>query len=79
MVQPVTSTMEQLRLLMLQSLVSSDVLWLGLISSELLKFVQTQILLQMLRKLVSLVQKVSVSAVQSICSSRKTESLLSVR
>ena len=44
-----------------------------------LKFVQMQIHLQMLRKLVSLVQKVSDFAVQSICSLRKTELLHSVR
>ncbi len=39
-----------------------------------LKFVQMQIHLQMLRKHVSLAQKVSVFAVQSICSLKKTES-----
>ena len=46
---------------------------------ENLKFVQMQILLQMLRKLVSLEQKVSDFAVQSICSSKRTESQHSVR
>ena len=44
---------------------------------ENLKFVQMQILLQMLRKLVSLEQKVSDFAVQSICSLVKTEFLSS--
>ena len=44
-----------------------------------MKFVQTLILLLMLRKLVSLVQRESVFAVQSICSSRATESMHSVR
>ena len=65
--------------LTLRSPVNSDVSWLGLISSESLRFVQMLIHLQMLRRLVSLVLKVSVFAVQSICSSKKTESLHSER
>ena len=79
MVQQVTSTLESSQQLMLQSLVSSDVLWHGLMSSEDLRFVQMQILLQMLRRLVSLVQRESDFAVQSICSSIQRESLHSVR
>ncbi len=51
----------------------------GLTSTESLRFVQTLILLLMLRRLVSLAQRVSVFAVQSICSSKRTESLHSVR
>ena len=71
--------MAKSRQLTLPSLVSSAVLWLGLTNIENLKFVQMQILLQMLRKLVSLEQKVSDFAVQSICSSKKTELQHSVR
>ena len=71
--------LESSQQLMLQSLVSSDVLWHGLMSSEDLRFVQMQILLQMLRRLVSLVQRESDFAVQSICSSIQRESLHSVR
>ena len=45
----------------------------GQISIEHLRFVQMLIHQQMLRRLESLVQKVLVFAVQSICSSRKAE------
>ena len=61
--------------LMQQSLVNSEESWDGLISLEHLKLELMQILQLMLRKLENLVQKVLVFAVQSICSSKKTESL----
>ena len=59
--------------LMLQLLANLDVSWLGLINTEHLRLEQMLILQQMLRKLENLVQKVSVFAVQSICSLKKTE------
>jgi phosphoenolpyruvate synthase/pyruvate phosphate dikinase len=69
-VQQVTSMTVLSRQLTLQSQVSSAESWLGLTSTELLKFEQTLIHLLTLRKLVSSVLKVSVFAVQSICSLR---------
>ena len=75
MVQQVTSTQESSLQLMLRLLVHSVVLWHGLISIERLRFVLMLILLLTLRRLESLVQKVSDFAVQSICSSKRTELL----
>ena len=63
----------------LQSQVSSAESWLGLTSTELLRLEQTLIHLLTLRRLVSSVLKVSVFAVQSICSLKRTESLHSER
>ena len=73
MVQQVTSMMELFLQLMLRSLVHLDVSWDGLINIEHLRLEQMLIHQLMLRKLENLVQKVSVFAVQSICSSKKTE------
>jgi len=53
--------------------------WLGLMNSELLRFVQMLIHPLTLRRLVNSVQKVSVFAVQSTCSLKQTELLLSVK
>ena len=63
----------------LHSLVSSVVSWHGQIITEHWLFVRTLIHLQMLRRLVSLEQKVSDFAVQSICSSKATELMHSVK
>ena len=79
MVQQVTFTMELSRQLMLRSQEHSAVLWHGLISIEHLRLEQMQIHQQMLRRHVSLVQRVSVFAVQSICSLIQRESQHSVR
>ena len=73
MVQQVTSTARLFLQLMLQSQVHSDVLWHGLISIVHLRLELMLIHLRMLRRPESLVLKVSGFAVQSICSSRKTE------
>ncbi len=59
----------------LLSQASSAELWAGLTSSESLRFVQTLILLLMLKRLVSSAPRVSVFAVQSTCSLKRTESL----
>ena len=75
MVQQVIFMMVSLKQLMLQSLEHLDVSWDGLTSTELLRLEQMLIHQQMLRKLENFVQKVSVFAVQSICSSKKTELL----
>ncbi len=79
MVQQVTSMMARLLRLMPRLPGSSAELWLGQISTENLKFVPMQILLQMHVRQENLVQKVLAFAVQSICSSLRTESLLSER
>ena len=75
----VTSTTALSQQLTLQSQVSSAESWLGLTSTELLRLEQTLIHLLTLRRLVSSVLKVSVFAVQSICSLKRTESLHSER
>lgn len=75
----VTSTTALSQQLTLQSQVSSAESWLGLTSTELLRLEQTLIHLPTLRRLVSLALKVSVFAVQSICSLKRTESLHSER
>ena len=75
----VTSTMALSQQLTLQSQVNSAESWLGLTSTELLRLEQTLIHLLTLRRLVSSVLKVSVFAVQSICSLKRTESLHSER
>lgn len=75
----VTSTTALSQQLTLQSQVSSAESWLGLTSTELLRLEQTLIHLLTLRRLVSSVLKVSVFAVQSICSLKRTESLPSER
>ena len=78
-VQQVTSMTVSSRQLTLRSQASSAELWSGPISTEDLRFVQMQILRQMLRRQENLAQRASAFAVQSICSLRQTESLLSVR
>ena len=79
MVRQVISTTESFLPLTLRLPESSEESWHGQTNTEHLRSVQTQTHRQTLRKPASLAQRVSAFAVQSTCSSRKTESLHSAR
>ncbi len=76
-VQQVRFTRVISKLRKLKSVETLEELWVGLTNTESFWFVQMQIHRLIHRRLLSLVQKVSVFAVQSICSLVRTESLSS--